>query len=72
MPYNYATAFYDHEAIKEASLVALLNYRNEFPDAGYINLDVFLAERQIELRSSNGPLRVYSFEELGFSILPDA
>lgn len=75
MGYNYADAFSaeeeltpdQRELIKAALIVALKNYRHEFPDAPKAHFTVFLSNPCIQV--SGGPeIRVYTFEELGFKI----
>lgn len=67
MGYNYATAFIDvdPDTVKEASVVALLNIRDEFPDCGPVKVQ-FLTIQHLFLVTSGTLRRVYSLEELGF------
>jgi hypothetical protein len=67
--YNYFDAFhaYDVGTIKETSLVALMRYREEFPDTAAIEINVLIDEKIIHV--SGGPeVRTYTFEELGFTV----
>jgi hypothetical protein len=66
--YNYFDSFhaYDAETIKEASLVALMNFREEFPDAGHYVVNAFPDKGRIEV-SDGSEVRTYTFEELGFT-----
>lgn len=69
MGYNYAWAFVeaDPELLREASLTALMNYRDSFPEADGIRVTPFIAQQVIRVSSSFGSL-VYTFEELGFKV----
>ena len=73
MAYNYASAFndattVDPEVIRQICLTALLNYREEFTDAGHINIDFVLAGGYVLATSDRGLPRKYTFEELGFKV----
>jgi len=69
MGYNYLAAFqdFDVETVKAASLVALMNFRDEFPAATFCKVVAYPHDGIIEVRG-NQKLRTYTFEELGFKV----
>lgn len=71
MGYNYHAAFHepviDTETIKAASLVAMMNFREEFPHTGYVEVTVIPSRKAIRVQGGHR-IRLYTFEELGFKV----
>ena len=67
MGYNYATAFIkvDPQILKEASLTALLTFRDEFPNATCTKVQFHTIQHLFVVTSGN-LRRTYTLEELGF------